>query len=93
MFADKPCQSMHGSQELITCADTAAAFSLDVREELTHHNGSDIHDPQAINRQSGLGCGNWEQQAERVPIAVLCVDGQVVLDNEVLEQEASDPWP
>src|SRR5660397_14541 len=46
-----------------------------------------------LSRYADTVAREWQQQCQRIAIAGLCVAGKVAFAHQVLQEEATNPWP
>ena len=83
---------MNGSKPLVAGADAASSALLEMFEEAAQYVARQVEDIEAIHRLVPLGGDMGHQQRECVAIAALRVPAQVAFLDQMIEEEALDPW-
>jgi hypothetical protein len=68
------------------------AILLAMCKELQHMLGGEIAHGQPIHRLVQLSTDEWQKKAEGVAVALAGVPGQIAFGDDVLDQEAPEPW-
>ena len=91
-FGDESCHRVNCSETLVAGADGASSALFEMIEEAAQHLARQVEDIEPIHRLVLLGGGIGHQQRECVAIAALRVPAQVAFLDQMIEEEALDPW-
>jgi hypothetical protein len=81
-----------GSKPLIAGPRRASTIFLEMSKELQHMLGGEIAHGEPIHRLAQFLADEWQEKAEGVTIALAGVSGQIAFGDDVLAQEAPEPW-
>jgi hypothetical protein len=91
-FGDEARHRVNSRETLVAGADGASPALFEMFEEAAQHVARQVEDIETIYRLVPLSGGIRQQQRERVAIASLRVPAQVAFLDEMIEEEALDPW-
>jgi hypothetical protein len=77
---------------LVAGSDGASPALFEMFEEAAQHVARQVEDIETIYRLVPLSGGIRHKQRERVAIAALRVPAQVAFLDQMIEEEALDPW-
>ena len=87
---DEADEGLDRRQALVAGLNLTTAVLLKVSEELQHSWRSDVLDVEAVYGLANLGADEWQQQCERVAVALLRTAGEAALGDDVVDQEAPE---
>jgi hypothetical protein len=90
-LADERRERMDRCQSLVARPDAAAAALLDVAEEAAHDIRRHLRHDQAIDGRLVVIGRKRDQESKRVTVTPLRIAGEVTLNDEMLEEEPTDP--
>jgi len=92
MLSDKAGEGADGGKPLVTGGDLAAARGLEIGEKSADEIRREIDDSETIDGLLLNLCGKWNEQAERVAVAMLGIAREITFSDDMFQQKASDPW-
>jgi hypothetical protein len=76
---------------LVTSGDFAATRGLKIGEKSTDEIGREIDDSETVDGLLLHLSDKWDEQGERVAVAVLSVAGEIALSDDMFQQKATNP--
>ena len=92
MLRHKTGKGTDGGKPLVTGGDFAATRGLEIGEKSTDEIGREIDDSETVDGLLLHLRDKWNEQSERVAVAVLSIAGEIALSDDMFQQKATNPW-
>src|ERR1700738_4992638 len=83
---------MDGTQALVARHARAVPVPFQMVQELPHDRWGDVGNDHLVDGDAGTLACKWQEQCQRVAVARLRVAGKIAFTDQVLKEEAANPW-